>query len=375
MATIKEGKGTLALAAFHSTSGLQPHEFGRPAPGPTSVHLDIKYCGMCHSDLHATNGDWGLKCFPLTPGHEIAGIIKAVGSEVTEFKVGDRVGVGCFVDSCRSCDLCHKGLEQHCTQATQTYSSPFPKGKGETFRDAEGYHTNGGYSTDIVVDEHFVFKIPANMELEYAGPLLCAGITTFSPLNRHVLQKGGGAGKKVGVVGFGGLGHLAVKIAIAMGAQVTVFSRNNKKEAEAKALGADLLVHTDEQALKAAARTFDVILDTVSHPHPIAPIASTLTVGGTLVLLGAIPKPFEMGAFPMLFNRHSIEGSLVGGVDETKEMLAFCAEHNIKPDIKVIHAKDASNHFKALANGTASAKRAVIDMSTLQDLPKMERAQ
>ena len=368
MATIADGTGTIALAAFDTTSGLKRHEFGRPEVGSKGVHIDIQYCGMCHSDLHATNGDWGLQCFPLTPGHEIAGTVKAVGPDVKGFKVGDRVGVGCFVESCRSCECCTQGLEQHCPQGVQTYSSPFPEGKGENFAKAVGHHTNGGYSTDIVVDEHFVFQVPEKIQLEHAGPLLCAGITTFSPLNRHILQKGGGAGKNVGVVGFGGLGHMAVKLAKAMGASVTVFSRSDKKAAAAKTLGADLLVHSDEEALKGAARKFDVILDTVSNPHPMMPLVGTLKVGGSFVLVGGVAQPFEVGAFPLLFNRHSIEGTLVGGVPETKEMLEFCAKHDIIPDIKVIAASEASDQFKAMANGTAFAERAVIDMSTIKDL-------
>jgi uncharacterized zinc-type alcohol dehydrogenase-like protein len=366
MATILNGTGTLALAAFDKTASLKKHEFGRPAPGPNDVAVDIKYCGMCHSDLHACNGEWGVECFPIAPGHEISGLVKEVGSDVTDFKVGDRVGVGVFVDSCRCCDICKQGLEQHCAHAVMTYSTPFPKDKGENFKDCAGSHTNGGYSSDICVNQHFCFKIPDNMLLEYAGPLLCAGITTFSPLNRHVLKKGGF--KKVGVVGLGGLGQVAVKIAKAMGSDVTVFSRNTKKLKDAMALGATLMVQTDEEALKAASRTFDVILDTVSHGHPVAPLLSTLKVGGTYVLVGLPSNPIELSALPLVMNRYSIEGTLVGGVSETKEMLAFCAKHDIVPKIHVIHAKDATAQFRALQEGTAGVERAVIDMSTLKEL-------
>jgi alcohol dehydrogenase (NADP+) len=370
MATIEKGTGTIALCSFDSSAELRKHEFGRPDPGPNDVAIDIKYCGMCHSDLHASNGDWGVNMYPIAPGHEVAGLVSAVGSNVseTEFKVGDRVAVGCFVDSCRSCTTCADGLEQHCTQSVQTYSTPFPEGKGENFEQCVGYHTNGGYSSNIVVNKHFTFHVPENVKLEEAGPLLCAGITTFSPLNRHVLQKGGGKGKTVGVVGFGGLGHMAVKLAKAMGAEVVVFSRNNKKEEDAKALGASLLIHTDEEALKGAFRTFDVILDTVSASHEVPPLVGTLKVGGTYVLLGGVPQPFSVSAFALLFHRHCIEGSLVGGVPETQEMLDFCAEHNITPDIKIIHAKDASEQFKAMNAGESGATRAVIDMSTLHEL-------
>lgn len=368
MATIKKGTGTFALAAFANGTELKKHEFGRPDVGASDVAIDIQFCGMCHSDLHACNGDWGINKHPMTPGHEIAGIVSSVGSAVTDFKAGDKVGVGCFVESCRSCDLCKQGLEQHCLGAVQTYSTPFPEGKGEHLKEAEGYHTNGGYSTDIVVKDHFVFKVPENIEMEVVGPLLCAGITTFSPLNRHLLQKGGGKGKTVGIVGFGGLGHMAVKIAKAMGAEVTVLSRNTNKEDQAKAMGADILVHSDEAILSAAARKFDLILDTVSATHPVAPIVNTLKVGGAYVLLGAIARPFEVSSFPLLFGRYSIEGSLVGGMAETQEMLDFCSKHNIVPETKMISAKAASAQFKALSDGSAGAARAVIDMSTLKDM-------
>lgn len=369
MATIENGKGTLALAAFDNGAELKIHEFGRPAAGPRDVEIDITHCGMCHSDLHASNGDWGINKHPISCGHELAGTVRAVGSEVTQFKVGDQVGVGCMVDSCRTCDLCHQGRENYCLNLIQTYGTPFPEGRGETFKDAVGYHTNGGYSSAITVNEHFVFHVPKGMGLEYAGPLLCAGITTFSPLNKHILKKGGGKGKTVGIVGFGGLGQMAVKIAKAMGVdEVVCFSRSNKKEAEAKAMGASILVHSDEEAVKAAFRKFDVVLDTVSAPHEVAPLLSTLKVAGTYVLLGAIGKPFEIAAFPMIFGNQSLEGSLIGGIPETQEMLDFCAKHNVLPDIKVIHARDASAQFKALADGSAGAQRAVIDMSTLKDL-------
>ena len=370
MATIEKGTGTIALCAFDKIAELKKHEFGRPAPGPNDVSIDNKFCGMCHSDLHACNGDWGLNMYPIAPGHEVSGIVTAVGANVTDFKVGDRAAVGCFVASCETCDLCTEGLENHCPQCVQTYGSKFPEGKGDNFQGAAGHHTNGGYSDNIVVNQRFVFQIPESISLKDAGPLLCAGITVFSPLNRHILQKAGtGKGKKhVGVVGFGGLGHMAVKIAKAMGADVTVLSRNTKKEAQANALGANLLVHTDEKALSEQVRVFDCILDTVSAPHPIAPIMGTLKVGGVMVLLGAIPTPFELNAFSLLFSRHTLEGSLVGGVPETKKMLDFCAEHNIVPDSKVIHAKDASDRFKQMAEGTADADRYVIDISTLKKL-------
>ena len=370
MATIEKGTGTIALGTFDKNAVLKKREFGRPAPGPDDIAVDTKFCGMCHSDLHACNGDWGLNMHPITPGHEIAGIVTAVGANIKDFKVGDRAAVGCFVQSCRTCDLCSDGQEQYCPDLVQTYSTPFPEGRGDNFKEAVGYHTNGGYSDKIVVNQHFVLHIPTSISMEAAGPLLCAGITVFSPLNRHVLKKAGdGKGKKhVGIVGFGGLGHMAVKIAKAMGADVTVLSRSNKKEALAHTMGANILIHTDEKALSEQVRVFDCIIDTVSASHPVASIVGTLKVGGTMVLLGAIGAPFELSAFPLLANNHCIEGSAVGGIPETKEMLEFCAKHDIAPHCKVIHAKDASAHFNAMSDGTSGAERYGIDISTLKEL-------
>lgn len=368
MATIKDGKGVLALAAFDDKVELKLHEIGRPETGPNDVAIDIHFCGMCHSDCHACNGDWGFNKYPLAPGHEIAGIVREVGSIVSNFKVGDKVGVGCMVESCRSCELCTEGLEQHCTSMIQTYSSDFPDGKGSNYEKAVGHYTNGGYSSSITVNEYFVFHIPDNIKMEYAGVLLCAGITTFSPLNRHILQKGGGAGKRVGVVGFGGLGQMAVKLAKAMEAEVTVLSRNKSKEAKAKELGADILAYTDEDELKAAFRKFDVVLDTVSAKHPIAPLANSLKVGGVYVLIGGIPEPFQISSFQMLMNRQILEGSLIGGVPETQEMLDFCAKHEIVPEYKIIHASEATEQFQKMMSGEADAMRAVIDIATLKEL-------
>lgn len=368
MATIADGKGVFALAAFDTSAELKKHEFSRPEAGENDVAIAIQYCGMCHSDLHACNGDWGVDKFPLTPGHEISGIVTAVGTKVSKFGVGDKVGVGCMVESCRNCGCCKEGLEQHCPQMIQTYSSVFPDGKGPEFQQAVGYHTNGGYSTAITVNQHFVFKIPDSMDLSYAGVLLCAGITVFSPLNRHVLKNGGGAGKRVGIVGFGGLGHVAAKIAKAMGAEVTVLSRGDKKASTAKSLGADYLDHLNAEAIGSAARSMDVVLDTISCSHEIAPLVNLLKVGGTYVLLGGIPQPFSISPFQMLFSRQRIEGSLIGGVGETQEMLDFCAQHGIVPNYRVIHAKDASSQWKAMTAGSSDAERCVIDVGTIKEL-------
>jgi len=362
------------LGAFDTKAELQCFTLGRPAPGPNDIAIDIAYCGMCHSDCHACNGDWGLTCFPIAPGHEIAGTVRAVGSGITKnIQVGDKVGVGCMVESCRTCDLCKEGLEQHCPNMIQTYGSPFPEGKGDNFKDAVAYHTNGGYSQDIVVNEKFVFQIPDTMDMKYAGVLLCAGITTFSPLNRHILQKGGGKGKTVAIVGLGGLGQMAIKIAQAMNVDsVTVLSRNDKKKDDAERLGCKYLVYANDEEVTAAARSFNVVLDTVAAPHDVAKLVNTLRVGGTYVLLGAVGKPFEVSAFPLLFNRHAIEGSLIGGIPETQEMLDFCAEHKIVPEYQVIPAKEANAQFQALIGGTAAGNRCVIDMSTLKDMTPVE---
>jgi uncharacterized zinc-type alcohol dehydrogenase-like protein len=304
MATIEKGTGTLALAAFDEKAELGPHEFGRPKPGDNDVSILIKYCGMCHSDLHASNGDWGINKYPIAPGHEVAGIVQEVGSNVTNFKKGEQVGVGCFVESCGECELCGRGEQNYCRNATQTYGTPYPEGKGHD--DCAGYHTNGGYTSQITVKQDFVFHAPKNMDLKYVGPLLCAGITMFSPLNRHVLQKG--TKQSVAILGFGGLGQMGVKIAKAMGADVTCLSRSTSKKAQAESLGADLLAHTDEEAMKKAANKFDLILDTVSAQHDMSKLLPLLKVGGTYVCIGAVPQPASISPLALIFSNIKIEG-------------------------------------------------------------------
>lgn len=344
---------SFTIGAFDNGAELKAFEISRPKPGPNDVAIDISFCGMCHSDCHACNGDWGLNMFPISPGHEIAGTIRAVGEKVTNFQVGEKVGVGCMVESCRNCDMCQAGLEQHCPKMTQTYGSPFPDGRGDHFKAAVGNHTNGGYSSSITVDQHFAFKIPDGMNMEYAGVLLCAGITTFSPLNRHILQKGGGKGKTVGVVGYGGLGQMALKLAKAMNVdKVVILSRSDKKRSAADAQGCEYINYSDEEALSAATRSLDVVLDTVSAPHDVAKLVSTMKVGGHWVLLGAIGKTFEVSPFALIGSRHAIEGSLIGGIPETQEMLDFCAKNGIIPEYEVISAKDADKQFKAMMEGS-----------------------
>ena len=297
----------------------------------------------------------------MAPGHEVAGEVMASNSSA--FQVGDKVGVGCMVESCRNCDLCADGLENYCPSMIQTYSATFPAGKDH--EDCAGYHTNGGYSEEIVVHERFVFKLPDTMGLEYAGPLLCAGITTYSPLARLVKGK---KDQKVGVVGFGGLGMMAAKQAKAMGATVTIFSRSLTKAADAEKIGCKLVSHQDEEALKAMARTLDTIIDTAPQSHPIAGLLSTLRVGGTFCFLGGVPKPYEISSFQLMFNRYNVCGSIIGGVPETKEMLEFCAHNQILPDIRIIKASEAADVYQAMDQGRADAVRHVIDMSTLAEM-------
>lgn len=296
----------------------------------------------------------------MAPGHEIAGVVRAVGANVTSVAVGDAVAVGCHVYSCRSCVECAAGRENHCLRGVQTYSSPFPAGAGHD--DCAGYHTNGGYSSDIVVDSHFVYKAPANLPLAAVGPLMCAGVTTFAPLARHVLGK---ANQRVGVVGLGGLGHMAVKIAKAMGAEVVVFSRSTAKAAAAAHLGASLVATSDAAAMGAAARSLDVVVDTVSGEHDVNALLHTLKVGGKLVMVGAEPKPHAISGFALIMARVGLEGSLTGGVPETQAMLDFCAAHNIVPDYDVITAAETPAAFLRLKSNDMGAKRSVIDMSTL----------
>jgi len=364
MATIKNGKGTLALAAFDDSAELKKHEIGRPDAGPNDVEMDVKYCGMCHSDLHAVNGDWGLNIYPFVAGHELAGVVKKVGSKVTDFKEGDRVAVGCFVDSCGECASCKGGYQNYCKKLAQIYGTPFPEGRGHD--ECAGEPTNGGYSSNITVLQDFVYKVPDEIDLKYAGPLMCAGITMFNPLNKHVLKKSGK--KTVGIVGFGGLGQMGTKLAKAMGCDVTVLSRSTSKKEQANKLGADILAHTDEDAMEAAAGKFDLIIDTVAVHHEINNIMPTLKTGGTYHLIGAVGQPISVVPMSLIISNYHLEGSFVGGIPETQEMLDFCAKHNIVPEIRVIHADDANAQFRALAAGNAGIERAVVDMSTLSDL-------
>lgn len=350
---------TRAFAATAADVPLSPYSFDRRDPGPDDVAIEIKYCGVCHSDLHVVKNDLGGTRYPIVPGHEIAGVVTAVGSDVTKFKVGDRVGVGCMVDSCRTCPSCLEGEEQYCVPGmTQTYGSVDPKGGdiGQTI-------TQGGYADRITVDQNYVLRIPDALPLDAAAPLLCAGITTYSPLRHWKV----GPGSKVAVIGLGGLGHMAVKLAAAMGAEVTVLSTSDRKKADAERMGAKhFVINSDKAAMKAAAETFDLIINTVSATHEIASHVQLLARDGTMVMLGLTTEGLPVYAMGLLWRRRSVAGSLIGGIRETQEMLDFCAEHGIACDIETI-APDQINEAYARMEKSDVRYRFVIDMSRLAD--------
>ena len=341
-----------AYAATSATDPLVPTTVERRDVGPHDVLIEIKYAGICHSDIHTVRGEWGDVTYPLTPGHEIAGIVAEVGSEVTTHQVGDRVGVGCMVNSCRECVNCRKGEEQFCVKGNiATYSSV----------DRDGTITQGGYSTHVVVTEDFVVRLPEGIELDVAAPLLCAGITTYSPL-RHW---GAGPGTKVAVVGLGGLGHMAVKIAHAMGAEVTVLSQSLKKQEDGLRLGADHYYATsDEATFEQLAGTFDLIVNTVSARIDVNAYLSLLAVDGAMVNVGAPPEPLAVNAFSLIGGRRSFAGSLIGGIRETQEMLDFCAEHHLGAEIEVIPAEKINEAYERVLNSDVRY-RFVIDTATL----------
>ncbi len=345
---------TKAYAAPAARAPLAPFAFERRDLRPHDVLIEIAYCGVCHSDLHQVRDEWGGAQFPMVPGHEIVGYVQAVGPEVKNFKVGDAAGVGCMVDSCRTCPSCQEGLEQYCetTGMVGTYGGREP---------GTGRPTYGGYSNQVVVDEKYTLRVPAGLDLARVAPLLCAGITTYSPLR----QWGVGAGHRVAVLGLGGLGHMAVKIAAAMGAEVTVLSTSPGKEADAKALGAHQFVVTKDAAqLKAAANSFDFIINTVSAPLDLAAYLGLLRRDGTMILLGVPPEAPQIPAFSLIGKRRRIAGSLIGGIAETQEMLDFCAAHNLMSDIELIAIKDINEAYERMLKGDVKY-RFVIDMATL----------
>lgn len=338
-------------AAQSATAPLGPFGFERRALRPTDIRIEIAFCGVCHSDLHQTRDEWGGSIFPMVPGHEIVGRVTAVGADVTKFKSGDIAGVGCMVESCRKCENCLDGQEQYCTPgATFTYNSR-----------ADGGTTYGGYSNDIVVDEAFALTIPANLDLAGVAPLLCAGITTYSPL-RHWNVK---AGQKVGVVGLGGLGHMALKFAKAFGAHVVQFTTSTNKIEDAQRLGADeVVLSNDAAAMKAQAASFDFILDTVSAPHDLGAFLGLLKRDGTMTLVGVPDKPPVVHPFALIGARRSLAGSLIGGIAETQEMLDFCGTHGITADIEIIAMDQINTAYERMLKGDVKY-RFVIDLATL----------
>ncbi|MGM0769009.1 MAG: NAD(P)-dependent alcohol dehydrogenase [Pseudomonadota bacterium] len=347
---------TKAFAAQSPTSGLAPHDIERRAPRPDDVSIEIDYCGVCHTDIHFAQNDWGVTEYPVVPGHEIVGRVTAVGPEVTAFREGDVVGVGCMVDSCRTCSACEAGLEQYCAEGmTGTYN-------GEDRHDHS--ITYGGYSERVVVSERFVVRVPDKLDIKSAAPLLCAGITTYSPLRHYGVK----AGHKVGVIGMGGLGHMGVKFAKALGAEVTIFTRSESKVAEAKKQGADhVVISTDDAQMEAAAETFDFMLDTVPVQHDLNPYLNCLNYDGTHIIVGlleSVEPPLEAGA--LVFKRRVLAGSLIGGMPETQEVLDFCAEHDISCDVEMLDIHNINDAYERMKKGDVKY-RFVIDMKTLKN--------
>jgi uncharacterized zinc-type alcohol dehydrogenase-like protein len=341
-----------AYASPSATEDLVRTTIERRDVGPHDVLIEIKYAGICHSDIHTVRGDWGPQSYPLVPGHEIAGIVSEIGSAVTRHAVGDRVGVGCMVNSCGECANCQNGDEQYCLKGmTGTYGAV----------DRDGTVTQGGYSTHVVVTEDFVVTIPEGIELDVAAPLLCAGITTYSPLRRW----GAGPGKKVAVVGLGGLGHMAVKLASAMGADVTVLSQSLKKQEDGLRLGANSYYATsDENTFTELAGSFDLIINTVSASIDISSYLQLLSLDGALVNVGAPAEPLPVNAFALIGGRRSFAGSMIGGIPETQEMLNFCAEHGLGAEIEVIPADKINEAYERVLASDVRY-RFVIDTATL----------
>ncbi len=344
---------TKAYAAQSAATPLAPWTLERRAPKPHDVEIEILYCGVCHTDIHFVHNDWGMTVYPVVPGHEIVGRVTAVGNHVKNFKAGDLAGIGCLVDSCRECDNCKDGQEQYCLGgAVFSYNGNERDGSGNTY---------GGYSKSILAHEDFVLHISDKLPLQGVAPLLCAGITTYSPLRHWKVGKG----TRVGVLGLGGLGHMGVKLAVSMGAEVTMLSHTAAKEADAKRLGAHKFVLTsNEEQVKTVAGYFDFILDTVSAEHDYNFYIAMLRTNGSLVCVGVPPNPAQIPAMNLIFGRKSFAGSLIGGIAETQEMLDYCALHNIVSDVEVIAMKDINEAYERMIKGDVRY-RFVIDMATL----------
>jgi uncharacterized zinc-type alcohol dehydrogenase-like protein len=344
---------TKAYAAFNKSTPLAPFEFFRRAVKENDVHLEILYCGVCHSDLHQVRDEWGGSMYPMVPGHEIVGTVISVGANVSKFKVGDTVGVGVMIDSCRVCKNCNNDLEQYCVEGiTGTYNALERDGKTIA---------QGGYSNQIVVDEKYVLRVSNKLNLSAVAPLLCAGITTYSPLRYANVTKG----MKVGVIGLGGLGHMAVKFAVAFGAEVTVLSTSPNKEADAKKLGAQhFLVTTNDEQMKNYKSYFNVLLDAVSAKHDFTKYLDLLDIDGKLLVVGLPEEDPKVSPFSLITNRRSITGSMIGGIKETQEMLDFCAENNIVADVEIIPIDYINQAYERMIKGDVKY-RFVIDTTSL----------
>lgn len=341
-----------AYAATNATEPLAPLDINRRETGTHDVKIKILFCGVCHSDLHQVRNEWGNSIYPMVPGHEIVGEVIEVGEHVTKFKTGDLAGIGCFVDSCRSCESCKKGLEQYCENGmVGTYNG----------LDKEGKPTYGGYSTEIVVDEAYTLTIDRKLDLARVAPLLCAGITTFSPIMEWKMGKG----HKIGVLGLGGLGHMAVKFAVSLGAEVTMLSSSPSKEKDAKNLGAhNFALTSDKEAMSKYNNYFNFIIDTVSAPHDVSFYLQLLDLDGTMVMLGVPPEAPQIHAFNFIMRRRRLAGSLIGGIKETQEMLDYCAEHNIMSDIELIPISQINEAYTRMLKSDVKY-RFVIDMASL----------
>ena len=345
---------TAAYAAQSATSPIAPFTVEHREPETNDVLIDILFSGVCHSDIHQARNEWGNAMYPMVPGHEIVGRVVRTGSGVTKYKAGDMVGVGCLVDSCRACDPCHKGLQQYCEKGLiGTYNCVDPK---------RGTMNWGGYATQIVVDQDFVVRVPDNLDPKAAAPLLCAGITTYSPLKHWKV----GPGQKVGIIGLGGLGHMGVKFAHAMGARVVMITTSPEKGEDAKKLGADeVLISKDEAAMAAAANSFDFLLDTIPVAHDLNAYTALLKLDATLVLVGPL-DPLTMHGAPLILKRRNVAGSVIGGLPETQEMLDFCGKHNIVSEIETIAMQDINDAYARMLKSDVKY-RFVIDIQTLKD--------
>lgn len=337
---------------------LEPVVFDRQGPRAGELSFKVTHCGVCHSDLHQAQNDWGNTNYPCVPGHEIVGVVTEVGEGVKKFKKGDRVGVGCMVNSCQDCPACERGDEQYCSgpkSCTLTYNGT---------KVPDGTNTYGGYSTDLVVREEFVLRIPDKIESKDAGPIMCAGITVYAPMKHWNLDKG----STLGVAGIGGLGHMAIRIGKALGAKVTAFTRSEEKKDEILKMGADqVVISTDDKQMEEAAQSLDMMINTIPVPHDIAPYINCMRPDSNLVVVGNMIEFPKFSPGPLVFNRISLSGSLIGGIEQTQEVLDLCAEHKITPHIKMITIDDVNEVFETLKNGNDGDFRHVIDMDTLRE--------